>query len=331
MDFQSNRSVAIICGSFQDRQSRDFSSSWVAILVTQPDGSMYTEQIFPDQKSINITDHGYPVKLPPRAASTPVFEWRSSLGFLKVNGSNSRLSFSFPSGVSFAVESEGRVPWNPRCADSCGPEGWVRKFPLPTNYFVHSLASPASYVINNFHGQGFLHQETNYGARFPSAWVWIQGISADGKIQLVVTGGAFTVAGVTTRQYVLGFRSENLQWDFRNVDLDVIDATIDGCSGQAMIQAKSRDGERRIELKASAPNASFSAPIYFPTVDGWSNNPGSVESYVARVTVGLFEKSSILDAIEFYNVALEFGGGYRCAHAVEELNTAAGAAADMLI
>lgn len=174
-DVEKNRSIALICGSLQKKGSKMFDSSWVALLATTPEGQMYTEQVFPDQESIIITDNGQPVTRDPKMNIPASFEWKSSMGFLRFNGNVSCINFTFPSGVVFRMESETRVPWDESCPDSCGPEGWIGIVPkaLPTHYFIQSLASHARYVFNGSTGDGFAHQETNFGSRFPVAWVWI--------------------------------------------------------------------------------------------------------------------------------------------------------------
>merc|ERR1712113_1370138 len=72
-------------------------------------------------------------------------------------------------------------------------------------------------------------------------------------------------------------------------------------------------GERHLELEVSAPGNTFSDPLYFPTPEGWSNDPGSVESYKAMASVKLFKRSGeLLEAVDISQTALEFGGSYRC-------------------
>lgn len=311
-----NRSIALICGSLQNKGSKTFNSSWVALLATTPEGQMYTEQVFPDQESIIITDNGQPVTRDPKMNVPASFEWKSSMGVLRFNRNVSSINFTFPSGLVFRMTSETRVPWDASCPDSCGPEGWIGIVPkaLPTHYFIQSLASDAHYEFNGSKGDGFAHQETNFGSRFPVAWVWIQGISQDGKNQLVVTGGDFTIAGLTIRQFLIGLRTEERQWNFRAIDLDKITGNAEACNNYFELHATSRDGSRRIELKARAPSGTFSEPLYFPTVAGWSNTPGAEESYFATVEVRLYEGSDNVPVEELVlaSAALEFGGTFRC-------------------
>ena len=158
----------------------------------------------------------------------------------------------------------------------------------------------------------------NYGDFFPDAWTWVQGMSGDGATQLVLTGGAFTIAGVTTRQFILAYRSEGFQWDFRSINLDRISSVVNACQSNLRLTAKTLIGHKHLELKVSAANNTFSDPLYFPTASGWSNNPGSVESYRAIAYVKLFDRrGELLEETVIYQTALEFGGSYRCGYGAD--------------
>jgi len=296
----------------------EYSSSWAAAIVSHPNGSSYTEQAFPDQASVKITDRGQPITKDLPDKQVAVFEVASALGHLNVNDTTARLNFTFPSGLRIAANLSARVPWDSSCPENCGPEGWAGHLPsvlLPTHYFVQTVASKAEYTLNDVAGAGFAHQEANYGGFFPDAWTWVQGMSADGKTQLVLTGGAFTIAGVTIRQFILAYRSPKFHWDFRNINLDRISATVDGCKSTVHLSAKTPLGHRHLELSVSASNDTFSEPLYFPTPTGWSNSPGSVESYKATASIKLFESSGrLVEAAEISQTALEFGGTYRCGY-----------------
>lgn len=318
-DVSANRSVAVIVGSYQPPGNKTFASSWAALLATYPNGSMYTEQVFPSQSDVTILDRGQPVTEDPPKNRPAVFQVNYGLGTLSVNDTTSSLSFVFPSGFSISATLSRRVPWDSTCPDECGPEGWTGKLPtslLPTHYFVHTLASNAVYTINGQHGVGFAHQEANYGGRFPTAWTWVQGVTASGAAQLVLTGGAFTIAGATVTQFIIGYRSERFLLNFRGIDLDTIHTTMDGCAGSLKVSAFSLNGQHRLELEVSAPLDTFSDPLFFPTPSGWSNNPGSVESYVANAKAVLYDEKAgtQLETLELHQVALEFGGTYRCKH-----------------
>lgn len=318
VDPAAERSVAVIVGSFQPKGQPLLASTWAAALVSEGAlGTTKAEQVFPDQASVTITDRGQSVTREPSREQAAVFSWASELGRFDVNDGNATLDFAFPSGLSFSVSLTGRVPWDPSCPNACGPEGYVARLPqrlVPTHYFVHSVASRAAYRLNGVAGSGYAHQEANYGARFPAAWVWVQGIAEDGRTQLVLTGGDFTIAGVTTRQFVIGYRSQRRSWNFRNVNSDRIHSKTDACNGTLSVSAMSACGRRRFEVLVTAPPPSFSKALYFPTPYGFSNDPGCVESYQATAVVQLFEDDSDKPAehATLRQVALEFGGGDRC-------------------
>lgn len=318
VDPAKNISVVVIAGSYEPQNASVLTTTWVGAIVSRPDGTVTTEQVFPGQESVRITKAGQPVVKPPAHGEPAEFEWTSSIGSIAVTpDGSSTLSFRMPSGLAIDATMTGRVPWDPSCPEDCGPEGWVGKLPsglLPTNYFVQTLASKVTYTVGGISGEGFAHQETNFGARFPTAWTWMQGVSSDGKTQLLLTGGAFTVAGVTIEQFLLGYRSPHRQWDFRGIDLDPIDVKMDGCAGTLKLSARALTGGRRVEVEAAAPAGSFCEPLFFPTATGWSNKPGSVESYTSTATIRLFEGSSKepVEEVELRQVALEFGGTYMC-------------------
>ena len=69
---------------------------------------------------------------------------------------------------------------------------------------------------------------------------------------------------------------------------------------------------RRVEAELSAPPDSFSAPLYFPNATGFSDKPGCVESYSARVVVRAYEHDVLILTALLRFAALEFGGSFRC-------------------
>lgn len=318
-DPQQGASATVILGAFQSRASVQFTSLWVAMLVSHPNATMHTEQVFLDPTTIAIRDWGSPVREQPPRTRQANFSIVCSAGQLVVNGTQSHLDFQMPSGLSLQADLDSRVPWDASCPDACGPEGWAGHLPgwlVPTHYAVHTLASKVNYQLNGQPGTGFAHQESNYGAHFPAAWVWMQGISADGRRQLVVTGGEFDIAGVTLPSYIVAFRSDSRDWDFRSIDMDRVEAKVFACNATVRLFAHSRQGGRRLELLITAPHDSFSDPLYVPSSSGFGNKPGSVESFAAVATVRLFEKvggdTKLVETSRIPQMALEFGGKYRC-------------------
>lgn len=314
VDHTTQRSITLILGTFQAAFSQHLTEAYAAVLVASHNSSLHVEQVFHDPSRVVIAQNGISLaKLPANGRN---FTWTSPIGELQVDGSTSKLGFAFP-GLRLTASLTGRVPWD-SSRPNAGPEGWVGSLPgplLPTHYFVRTLSSQASYSVDGQSGRGIAHQEANSGMRFPVAFVWAQAVADEG-LSLLLTGGKFTVAGITTLQYIIAYRSQKKHWNFRSIDLDKIVAVADACSGSISLSASSRAGNRHLEIEISAPVQSFSEGIYIPTESGFSNEPGSVESHTATAVVRACtdtqcdELSS--ESTSFTQVALEFGGQYVC-------------------
>eukprot|EP00054_Salpingoeca_dolichothecata_P039009 m.15053 g.15053 ORF g.15053 m.15053 type:complete len:226 (+) comp9475_c0_seq1:531-1208(+) len=214
-----------------------------------------------------------------------------------------------------------RIPWSRKAPNSAGPEGWIPDDLLPCHYYVQSLGSKAEFEFKDpsasfsLSSQGQAHMEANWGTFFPVSWLWSEGMSQDDSFQFVYTGGDFQIGTITTVQNVLAIRGgvENLDWDFRNVDLDSFNVTTSACQGTMTIHAKSADGHREVVVHASAPFDSFSDRLYFPTKHGFQNTPGCVESYIATMSFDFYDhKRNKHWTRELKNNALEFGGKKMC-------------------
>ena len=172
------------------------------------------------------------------------------------------------------------------------------------------------------------HVERNWGASFPSGWVWGQATSTDGRTFLVFTGGRFVIGPLTTDSYVIGLRAvgrsgeggeggedRQLNWDFRTTDLDRVREIREPCAGSLSINATSRDGTRRLSLRLSAAPSTFGARIMVPTMtDGFSDEPGCRESHVAKAHVVAWQVDSGRELLraDIPRAVLEFGGGFQC-------------------
>ena len=95
------------------------------------------------------------------------------------------LSIALPSAVTFELRTTGHACRStPIAPDAAGPEGWAAALPsraVPCHWCT--AGSPAEYALrvpggggapDVDRGRGLAHFETNYGAEFPSAWVWAQ-------------------------------------------------------------------------------------------------------------------------------------------------------------
>ena len=68
-------------------------------------------------------------------------------------------------------------------------------------------------------------------------------------------------------------------------------------------------GEKRIlTLRCTTPPATFSEPLYCPTREGFSNSPGSRESFSSTVRVKAEADGHLIDERTFEGACLEFGG-----------------------
>eukprot|EP00435_Cladocopium_sp_Y103_P034163 s26_g8.t1 len=251
--------------------------------------------------------------------------WTLPIGSFRTNVSISTMDFLFPSGWRFSARLENAVPWS--------PEGWVGHLPtsmMPTHYFVRSLHSLTEYELDKVSGKGFAHQDMNYGRRFPVAFTWVQATTDGGRTQLLLTGGKFTISGVTSEHFILTYRSKDVcasshrerHWNFRSIDLHRFQAKVEPCNGTLALTAFA--GVRRLELMISARPESFSENIFVPTTSGFSQDPGSSESHSALAVVRLYDRRSQRpeEYAIFRHAALEpgifglwkkeFGGEYNC-------------------
>lgn len=317
VDHARGLSVACIFGSFRPAHQRNYNNTWLALLYTGPGGTrMLTEQHFVDQKTVRIT---------PRSRASggtrSSFLWQSAMGSFDVDDDRAFLSFDF-NALRVSMRLLQRVPWDADAPDTAGPEGWAGKvLPTPCHYYVHSLASVASYEVHPRNssaitGMGYGHMETNYGHVFPSAWVWCQAISASREAQLVVTGGRFIAGPLVPEVFVLAYRAPGLHWDFRSTDLDKITRDFDASAGFLHIVAKRQTGARELYINVSASPESFSEALFFPTRAGFSDNPGSVESYSSTALIAAYVDGCLVDLRHIPMAALEFGGAFR--HVAED-------------
>jgi len=304
-DLQQGRTLTLILGSFQSNET--WSQVYAALLVGE-NGRVRSEQVFLDPADVTM-HRGDRLVTKLTKGDQDHNSWTLPIGSFRTNVSISTMDFLFPSGWRFSAQLKNVVPWS--------PEGWVVNLPtsmMPTHYFVRSLVSSTKYELDKVSGEGFAHQEMNYGRRFPVAFVWVQATTDGGRTQLLLTGGKFTISGVTAEHYILAYRSKERHWDFRSIDMHHFQSKVDACNGTLSLTALA--GTRRLELMISAPAESFSENIYVPTTHGFSEKPGSSESHSALAVVRLHDRRKLGGKPEEYAIfrhaALEFGGHYNC-------------------
>ncbi|CAM9652250.1 unnamed protein product [Chrysoparadoxa australica] len=354
-DYESNGSFCVIIGSFCGAgvSENSYNSHYVSVSYLDDCGKLCTVDAFPPKEKVSITSHGIPMADAPTpdGKSDPCFCWESEgLGRLEVGPSGGQFRFKFPE-VELLARYTGRLPWSLERPNSAGPEGWLAKTGLlPTHYFVHSFNSDVWYQLsvqdrNPCHGRGSLHMESNYGDVFPEGWIWSQGCSASigkegalcgaiadrdrsqatmnqgdkhmGQAHYVFTGGKFVIGPIVTNTWLIGYRSDKIQWDFRTTDGDSIQRScVSYDDGHVSLVATSRDGSRIMEVEVKAPKASFGEPIYVPSISGWTNEPGCVESHTATATFRCYSKRlgrgkgivHLIEEVVMPLAILEFGG-----------------------
>jgi hypothetical protein len=243
-------------------------------------------------------------------------------GSFQVSPEGGSLNFTVP-GLSVHADFNDRKPWSRGKPNSKGPEGWLPGWLLPCHYFVHTLASPASYCLDAdglpdaLEGKGVLHAECNYGDVFPAGWCWAQGCNSGGTASFILTGGKFVIGPVVTSSWVLGYRSSQLDWNFRTTDFDRVVASANCDDGRLSLRCTSRCGRRLMTIDIQAPQGSFGEPIYCPTQVGWSNLPGCIESYTATARLRCFRRTGwrlrkkLVEDVQVPLAALEFGGDFQ--------------------
>ena len=317
-DLGGSRSLAVIVGSFVAQgvtpQEGQSFPGYIGILLSEGDGQpTRTWTFFPQETYTTV--NGLPVVKDPqilRREDDP-FAWKAS-GFGSVE--NTRIDLKIPGEVEISMELDEGTPWD-KNGLPLGPEGLASGLPLPLHWYVGSLKSPTRYRVKwwdshgtpqEYVGESLTHFEKNWGATFPQAWNWLQGLTVDGDAQIVVGGGILKVLGLDLKAWLAGYRSSKESWDLRFSDPGVqIEITENSCQGTFQMTAKRLD--LAIEIKAQAPLNTF-GPVAVPTAQGFVPHLG-IESFSSTIEVwtyrpGIFGRR-LTDYRIFHNGALEFG------------------------
>ncbi len=303
--------VVIATSAYQDGAP---VPGYLATLIQLPDeSSPRTDEAYP-------TDHRVRRLSPPRVASgarDESFVWSTSEAEL----SESRVLIR-QSALQLEIQAHERRAWPDWLG--LGPWGLLNLIPgLPLYWHVDNTGGRASYRLTDhrgdlpvvIEGEGFLHQEKNWGEVFPKAWMWLQGLSSDGEASLAVAGGLLDLRLINVNSFVVGFRKgrdaylfsppsdPSTQFQFRS----------NSCAGEFELEATNRD--YRMTLKAIAPPDSFSY-VSIPTDSGYQAN-GGIESFRAKIRVDVYRNDFFsrrrLESFTFDNAALEFGAAYMLA------------------
>jgi len=197
-------------------------------------------------------------------------------------------------------------------------EGWLGRRPwrwaLPCRYDVWTLNSPCS-----VDGRSALaHVEYNCGRAFPRNWIWSQAHRCRGRGALLVVGGDF-LPGNLPRTWLLAFRSPAVgEVNLRTVDpsTTAVEATVDPANGLLKLTLQTKTLLVDLVVKAD-PASFFPDRLFVPTPRGFSDQPGSAESFAATATVRVYEPGDdrrqsfrLVEAKTFHDAALEFGGEF---------------------
>lgn len=317
-------SFAVIAGThFSSDASRNVDAPGYFALLYQPSAGapLQVHEAFP-QATRMVDGNGNPISSDPRPQGEPDFQWQAP-GF--GHFSDREIQIELPGGMRLDARFGKALPWD---TDGWGPEGWLSVFKFfPLHWFVHSLASEASFVLDvpaergglgRREGRGRAHMEKNWGASFPESWIWLQGENAKGDAHIAVAGGKAPLLGALIPQaYLAGYHSESHKLTFKPHDLGTVYQTnIDACAG--LFELTARNPRHTLKVKAQAPRATFSK-LSVPTEQGFQK--GASESFSARIEIeafrhsvvgGLLGREELLERTVFENAALEFGGGYDC-------------------
>ena len=166
-------------------------------------------------------------------------------------------------------------------------------------------------------GSGLAHVEKNWGATFPSRWVWAQGIDPATGTSFVLAGGDNPIVPLMPGgAWMLGVRSPLGAWDYATArGGQELGVWHDGCRGTITLRADSPEG--LVEMSVAAPRESFSS-IKAPRASGFL--PLSEMSFrgdaVLRITPrrnGEADETGEATTFTIPASALEFGGTWRCA------------------
>lgn len=336
VDHRQKLSLALIVGAIgSEGQSGEPLPSWtasLAVLLIASGGETRAEQLLGGWANLTVGSPPQPVRTEPAYSAPASFTFTSAAGSFSVRDGDATAELNFPS-YRVRVITSGRVPWNPKWPDSDGPEGVL--FPrargtiLPCHYFVHSLASGASYELvparpgvskpEPLVGDGFAHLETNYGSSFPGAWIWAQGVAPDGRSQFVSTITEIGLNGLATVQiFALAYRSPAFNLTLRSPDLAKMWLQRHACAGHVILDGADLLGHHRATLVINSSTAAgeargFSTPLYAPTHRGFLRDPGCVESFWANAILRVHDpRGALVASDEFQLAALEFGGEWRC-------------------
>ena len=323
-DHENNRVIACIGGIYLSPETEYEPGielpGYIAILISTGSGGPLTVyEAFPE--NIIMYSHGEPVSSNPGYFTPADFEWKAE-GFGTIT--QDYVDLNIPGVVELQADFSNRIPWMYK--KHASPEGLLAFLPdLPLHWYVYSLGSETDYEITIFEddeeialdGNGYAHQEKNWANSFPGSWIWTQGVNEDNTVQYVLSGGVVDSGSPEKTLWIVGYFSENLQWDFRGSDLGTsFETNFDACSGTFNLTAKNPLHTLIINVKADLNTFNH---VAIPTEEGFKSD--AVESFEATTTIeayihypfgGLSVIEKLVEKRVLHNASLEFGGDYQC-------------------
>ncbi|RYH17486.1 hypothetical protein EON65_28490 [archaeon] len=308
VDHSSSLSFVLIVGSFSMRSSRDYTQHYVFLGVNNA-GKHQCFHSFPDPSSVTVSEH---------KDSYLDITWKANnVGYFQFNSTACAGSFTFPYNSSLQFESSSRIPWQPsEKIGFVGPEGWLGLTSLlPCHYFVHSVGSTTSYKLHtpnlgDMEGVGYAHIEGNHGTFFPEGWTWAQAIASNNTASFSLVVGRFVIGPGAPMNSMMFLRRRNGKTAvIRSTDMDRIKYSLDGKERTAYVQGLSliKGFQVRIAIRTTDDSAHR---VFIPTINGFSDQPGCVETYTAVASVVFQEVGMEEEIYEFPLTALEFGGSF---------------------
>ena len=283
-------STSVIVGCFSRGGGRYETHLVIVAARTQEDGVWRTRvsQQFYDDDACSL------------AVSKDGFRFEAPTGYFEAAGAALSTKFVLDD-IKADITSSEEEPWT--------PEGWLgsrwTRWLLPCRYAVKCARAPGTWNDR----PAFVHAEAQYGARFPRSWRWVQ--ATDREATLVATGGAFEIGPLTTGTWLCRYDVGGTIWSFRTTDprTRCDEVSDEGEAALSLVFARTFRGERRkLELRCTASPDTFSEPLYCPTRDGFSDDPGSRESFAGTVRARALSDGRVVDERTFAGACLEFGG-----------------------
>lgn len=190
---------------------------------------------------------------------------------------------------------------------------------------MYSLATPGSYRWLNLtsneilEGEGFLHQEKNWGNSFPPEWIWSEGYDPFQNITYAGTFGTLRFGPIPVQALLFGYRNykRGLSIDFRP-DNSFATKELNPCNGTAYVTIYSV--RYTVYVNISAPQTTFGTCLCGPSDDGFY--PLVTESFVSTTRIqvkehltwwdSVYRSGAIIEDVVIHRVALEFGDAFMC-------------------